>query len=108
MSNKISKRRIKERLTSGFLFASGIPSVVAVLVMVVLIVVAVIYSNSLENYGFAQGDVGKALKYFAESRSALRAAMDLMTKVLLTTRWSAMIIIRRYSSRVLPSWSSIW
>ncbi|MDE5891286.1 MAG: methyl-accepting chemotaxis protein [Acetatifactor sp.] len=75
MSNKISKRRIKERLTNGFLIASGIPSVVAVLVMVVLIVVAVIYSNSLRDYGFAQGDVGKALKYFSEARSALRAAI---------------------------------
>lgn len=75
MSNKISKRRIKERLTSGFLIASGIPSVVAVLVMVVLIVVAVVYSNSMRDYGFSQGDVGKTLTYFAETRSALRAVI---------------------------------
>ena len=75
MSNKISKRRIKERLTKGFLLASGIPSVVAVLVMVVLIVVAVVYSNSMRDYGFSQGDVGKTLTYFAEARSALRAVI---------------------------------
>ncbi|MDE6213598.1 MAG: MCP four helix bundle domain-containing protein, partial [Lachnospiraceae bacterium] len=34
-----------------------------------------VYSSALETYGFAQGDVGMALDYFSETRSALRAAI---------------------------------
>lgn len=75
VSKKLSDYRIKERLVRGFVFASGIPAIVAVITLVALIVVAFEYSNALKNYGFAQGDVGKTLTYFAESRSALRAAI---------------------------------
>lgn len=75
MYEKLSKYRIKERLERGFLIASGIPALVAVIVLIAMIVVALRYSSALHNYGFAQGDVGKALEYFAETRSALRAAI---------------------------------
>lgn len=75
VSKKLNDYRIKERLVRGFVTASGIPAIVAVIALVALIVVAVEYSNALKNYGFAQGDVGKTLTYFAESRSALRAAI---------------------------------
>lgn len=75
MGNKLNKYRIKERLSRAFLMASGIPAVVAVMVLVVLIVVAAVYASALKNYGFAQGDVGKAMTYFAEARSALRGCI---------------------------------
>lgn len=75
MSKKLNKYRIKERLTRAFVIASGIPAAVAAVVLVVMIVIAVLYSAVLEDYGFAQGDIGKTMAYFAETRSALRACI---------------------------------
>ena len=75
MNEKLSKLRIRERLVRGFVIASGIPAAVAVIGVIALIVVSMVYSSALENYGFAQGDVGMALDYFSETRSALRAAI---------------------------------
>lgn len=75
ISKKLNQYRIEDRLVRAFVIASGIPAVVAVVAMIALIVVAKIYSGALSNYGFAQGDVGKTMTYFAESRSALRACI---------------------------------
>ncbi len=75
MSEKLNKYRIKERLVRGFVIASGIPAVVAVVALVVMIIVAMRYSNALKVYGFAQGDVGKAMTYFGETRSTLRGVI---------------------------------
>lgn len=75
MSKRLSKQRIRERLVRGFVIAAGIPAAVAVAALIALIVVAQVYAGTLENYGFAQGDVGKAMTYFAETRSALRGVI---------------------------------
>ncbi len=75
MSKKLNRYRIKERLTHSFLVASAIPAAVSVVVLAVLIIVAVIYAGALKNYGFAQGDVGKTMTYFSETRSALRGCI---------------------------------
>ena len=75
MFEKLNKLRIRERLVRGFVTASGIPAVVAVIGVIAMIIVSMVYSSALENYGFAQGDVGMALDYFSETRSALRAAI---------------------------------
>jgi methyl-accepting chemotaxis protein len=50
-----------------------------------LLLVSYFYSASLEKYGYSQGDVGKAMTYFAETRSATRATigyddMDIVEK----------------------------
>lgn len=75
MYERLNRYRIKERLMRGFIIASGVPALVAAIVLVVLIVIARIYAGSLRDYGFAQGDVGKAMTYFAETRSTLRGAI---------------------------------
>lgn len=75
MFKKMNKYRIKERLTRSFVIASGIPAAVAAAVLVVMIVIAVLYSMVLRDYGFAQGDIGKTMTYFSETRSALRACI---------------------------------
>lgn len=75
MFEKMNQYRIKERLVKGFVMASAFPAAVAVIVIIALGVVSRIYSNSLTNYGFAQGDVGKAMTYFAEARSTLRGCI---------------------------------
>lgn len=75
MSKKLNKYRIKERLVRGFVIAAGIPAVVAVVALITLIVVSRVYANALTDYGFAQGDVGKTMAYFADARSALRGCI---------------------------------
>ena len=75
MFEKLKKYRIRERLVRGFVIAAGIPAVVALIAVITMIIVSNNYSSALTNYGFAQGDVGKALDYFSETRSALRAAI---------------------------------
>ncbi len=75
MAKKRNNYRIKERLTHSFLIASAIPAAVSVVVLAVLIIVAVIYAGVLKNYGFAQGDVGKTMTYFSETRSSLRGCI---------------------------------
>ncbi len=72
MYEKLKKYRIKERLVRGFVIASGVPAMVAVVALVAMIIMALRYSNALHVYGFAQGDVGKAMTYFAEARSSMR------------------------------------
>ena len=68
MSKKLNQYRIKDRLVRSFFFASGIPAAVSVVVLITLITVALIYANTLRDYGFAQGDVGKTIAYLTESR----------------------------------------
>lgn len=75
MYEKLNQYRIKERLVRGFAVASGIPAFVAAVALVAMIVVAFRYSNALAVYGFAQGDVGKAMTYFAEARSTMRGVI---------------------------------
>ncbi len=75
MSKKLNKYRIEDRLVRGFVIASGIPALVAVVTMITMIVVSEVYSGTLIDYGFAQGDVGKAMTNFAETRSALRGCI---------------------------------
>lgn len=75
MYEKLNKYRIKERLVRGFVIASGIPAAVAAVALIVMIIVAMRYSNALKVYGFAQGDVGKAMTYFGETRSTLRGVI---------------------------------
>ncbi len=89
MGNTLSKYRIKDRLVRAFIFASGIPAVVAVLVLGVLIAISLIYSSTLTNEGFAQGEVGKTLKYFAETRSALRAVIGFDDEDFIATQLSS-------------------
>ena len=75
MRDKLNKYRIRERLEHAFTIASGIPALAAVVALITIIVVAVVYAGALRDYGFAQGDVGKAMTYFAETRSALRGVI---------------------------------
>lgn len=68
----LKKLRIRERLNKGFTMVSAIATVAAVLGVVATIVISTRYSYALTNYGFAQGDVGKAMTVYAELRSATR------------------------------------
>ena len=65
--------KIQGRLTKSFRMVSMIGTVAAVLGVIILAIVMTQYKNALVNYGFSQGDIGKAMVTFAETRSASRA-----------------------------------
>lgn len=66
---------IEKKLTKSFFKVSSMMSAVALLGLIALIIISNRYSYALKNFGFAQGDIGKALFEFADSRSSLRAAI---------------------------------
>lgn len=66
---------IEKRLTGSFIKVSAITVVVAALGLIALLLTSSRYSYALHNFGFAQGDIGKAMFEFADLRSSLRAAI---------------------------------
>ncbi len=66
---------IEKRLTGSFFKVSAITVAVAALGLVALLIISSRYSYALTNFGFAQGDIGKAMFEFADVRSSLRAAI---------------------------------
>lgn len=67
--------RIKERITKSVQFIVFLVSVGAVIATIALAVISNRYSSALVNYGFSQGDIGKAMIVFADARSSTRAAI---------------------------------
>ena len=66
---------IKKQLTKGFVKVAIIGAIAAVIGIVALLIAAIQYEKALSQYGFTQGDIGKAIAAFSESRSALRAVV---------------------------------
>lgn len=66
---------IEKRLTGSFVKVSAITVAVAALGLIALLVISNRYSYALNNFGFAQGDIGKDMFEFADVRSSLRAAI---------------------------------
>ena len=66
---------IKKRLTKGFAKVAVIGAVAAIFGIGALLIAAAQYEKALNRYGFTQGDIGKAMTAFSESRSALRAVV---------------------------------
>ena len=69
------QQRIKEQLTRGFVKVAIIGAVAAIIGVGALLLAAAQYEKALNRYGFTQGDIGKAIAAFSESRSALRAVV---------------------------------
>ncbi len=68
---QVVKKSIQKKMTASYariLVASYIAAAVALLAMGIMVIR---YDNALTNYGFAQGDIGKAMTTFAEARSYL-------------------------------------
>lgn len=66
---------IRAKLTRGFLKVATIGCVALVISVIALFIITKQYASALNNYGFAQGDIGKMMVVFSESRSSLRAAV---------------------------------
>ena len=69
------QQKIKKRLTKGFAKVALIGAVAAIIGIGALLIAAAQYEKALNRYGFTQGDIGKAMTAFSESRSALRAVV---------------------------------
>lgn len=65
--------RIKERLTKAFVMVAAITAIGAVVGLAAMLIMSNRYSSALVNYGFSQGDIGKTMITFANTRSATRA-----------------------------------
>lgn len=66
---------IRAKLTRGFLKVAIISCIALVISVIALFTITKLYASALNNYGFAQGDIGKMMVVFSDSRSSLRAAV---------------------------------
>lgn len=66
---------IEHKLTVSIFKVSTLAATAAIIGVIALIVISNRYSYALKNFGFAQGDIGKAMFEFADARSSLRAAI---------------------------------
>lgn len=69
------KENIEKRLVKAFFTVSAIAAAASVVALISIIAITNRYSYALANFGFAQGDIGKAMFEFADIRSSLRAAI---------------------------------
>ena len=83
------KLSISERLNKSYRIISVALGVTALTGIIAMIIMAFSYSNALVNYGFSQGDIGKAMVAFADARSATRAIIGYSGEASRTaTAWS--------------------
>lgn len=71
----LKKMRINKRLTVAFILVTAITSVAAIAGSIAMMYISNQYTFALKNYGFTQGDIGKAMIVFADARSATRAVI---------------------------------
>lgn len=67
--------KIREKLSKSYLQVIFIASISAIVGIGALLIMTRMYNNALTNYGFSQGDIGKAMTVFADARSDLRGAV---------------------------------
>ncbi len=72
MLKKLNNLQIKDRLVRAFITVACIMTTVSVITLITMFVLSQMYASALINYGFAQGDIGRAMAQFADSRSAMR------------------------------------
>ena len=88
-SDKLSKLPIEKRLLSVFRRISLLLSATGIIACVAMGIVSYQYSYALRHYGFAQGDIGKAMIVIAEMRSETRAAIGYDDDTLIATAKNA-------------------
>lgn len=67
--------KIHEKLSKSYMQVIFIASISAIVGIGALLIMTRMYNNALTNYGFSQGDIGKAMTVFADARSDLRGAI---------------------------------
>lgn len=77
--------KIREKLSKSYMQVIFIASISAIVGIGALLIMTRMYNNALTNYGFSQGDIGKAMTVFAGARSDLRGGSVMTRKVLSKT-----------------------
>ncbi len=72
MLKKLNNLKIRDRLIRAFIMVASILTAVSAVILITMIVMSRIYATTIVDYGFAQGDIGRAMAQFADCRSALR------------------------------------
>ena len=67
--------KIQERLKKCFTVVALLASIAGVIGAIMMLIIATQYKHALTNYGFSQGDIGKAMIVFADARSATRGVI---------------------------------
>lgn len=67
--------KIQERLKKCFTVVALLASIAGVIGAIMMLIIATQYKHALTNYGFSQGDIGKAMIVFADARSAARGVI---------------------------------
>lgn len=67
--------KIREKLSKSYMQVIFIASISAIVGIGALLIMTRMYNHALTNYGFSQGDIGKAMTVFADARSDLRGAV---------------------------------
>ena len=70
------KNPIRKRLSKGFSLITRVCCIALVLCDIAIFAMSSLYEHSMSNYGFSQGDIGKAMVTFSEARSSLRAVIS--------------------------------
>ena len=99
------KDPIRRRLNRGFLIISIVCCIGLVISDIVLFAMSTSYNHAMTNYGFSQGEIGKAMTVFSEARSSLRAVIgynELQKKRKITKQE------KNHSRHIMLTLSSIW
>ena len=72
---KIKNENVRARVQKSFSIVIVMLGCAALVGIIALFAMTSLYEHALKNYGFSQGDIGKAMVTLAETRSSLRAAV---------------------------------
>lgn len=67
--------KIQERLKKCFTVVALLASIAGIIGAIMMLIISTQYKSALTNYGFSQGDIGKAMIVFADARSAARGVI---------------------------------
>lgn len=70
------KNPIRKRLSKGFSLITRVCCIALVLCDIAIFAMSSLYEHGMSNYGFSQGDIGKAMVTLSEARSSLRAVIS--------------------------------
>ena len=70
------KNPIRKRLSKGFSLITRVCCIALVLCDIAIFAMSSLCEHGMSNYGFSQGDIGKAMVTFSEARSSLRAVIS--------------------------------
>lgn len=72
MLKKLNNLQIRDRLIRAFVMIACMLTAVSAVILITMIVMSRLYASAIVNYGFSQGDIGRVMTQFADTRSAMR------------------------------------